>query len=82
VIWKETSSPAIARRVLLGVTPGRRGILYHRLVSSEEPGFGSPPAQVQQALAMVSQAVAALRKRMHITWILDQGFDDIVVCRI
>jgi hypothetical protein len=26
---------------VLGVTPGRRGILYHRLFSSEEPGFGS-----------------------------------------
>ncbi len=48
---------------------------------SEEPGFVSEPAEVQQALSTVSQAVVALRKRMHITWILDQGFDDIAVWR-
>ncbi len=66
---------------VLGVTPGRRGILYHRLFSSEEPGFVSEPAEVQQALATVSQALAALRKRMHVTWILDSGFDDLAVWR-
>ncbi|MFL5591070.1 MAG: hypothetical protein ACJ8DI_25935 [Ktedonobacteraceae bacterium] len=66
---------------VLGVTPGRRGILYHRLFSSEEAGFVSEPAEVQQALATVSQAVAALRQRMHITWILDSGFDDSAVWR-
>jgi hypothetical protein len=66
---------------VLGLTPGRRGILYHRLFSSEESGFGSPPAGVQQALVTVSQAVDALRKRMHITWILASGFDDVAVWR-
>ena len=66
---------------VLGVTPGRRGILYHRLFSSEEAGFVSEPAEVQQALATVSQAVAAWRQRMHITWILDSGFDDSAVWR-
>ncbi len=41
----------------------------------------SEPAEVQQALSTVSQAVGPLRKRMHITWILDRGFDDIAVWR-
>ena len=66
---------------VLGITPGQRGILYHRLFSSEEPGFVSEPAEVQQALETVSQAVAALRSGKHITWILDNGFDDIAVWR-
>src|SRR5438874_1955048 len=35
---------------VLGITPGRRGILYHRLFSSQAPGFVSEPAEVQHAL--------------------------------
>lgn len=66
---------------VLGITPGRRGILYHRLFSSEEAGFVSEPAEVQQALETVSQAVAPLRSSKHISWILDSGFDDIAVWR-
>lgn len=66
---------------VLGVTPGRRGILYHRLFSSQEADFVSEPAEVQQALSTVSQAIEALRKRMHISWLLDQGFDDIALWR-
>jgi len=37
------------------------------------------PAEVQQALETVSQAVAQLRSGKRITWILDSGFDDIAV---
>jgi len=66
---------------VLGITPGRRGILYHRLFSSQEPDFVSEPAEVQQALETVSQAVAQLRSGKHITWILDSGFDDVAVWR-
>ncbi len=66
---------------VLGVTPGRRGILYHRLFSSEEAGFVSEPAEVQLALSTVSQAITPLRKGKHITWILESGFDDIAVWR-
>jgi hypothetical protein len=51
------------------------------LFSSEELGFVSEPAEVQQALETVSQAVAQLRSGKHITWILDSGFDDIAVWR-
>ena len=66
---------------VLGITPGRRGILYHRLFSSEEAGFVSEPAEVQLALSTVSQAIKPLRRGKHITWILDSGFDDIAVWR-
>jgi ubiquinone/menaquinone biosynthesis C-methylase UbiE len=66
---------------VLGLTPGRRGILYHRLFSSTEPGFVSESGEVQQALTTVSQAVTPLKKRMQVSWILDQGFDDIAVWR-
>src|SRR5919206_207693 len=43
---------------VLGITPKQRGILYHRLLSSQEPGFVSEPHEVQQALTTVSQAIA------------------------
>src|SRR5579863_619931 len=66
---------------VLGITPGRRGILYHRLFSSEEVGFVSEPAEVQQALATVNQAIEPLKESKHVTWILDSGFDDIAVWR-
>jgi hypothetical protein len=65
--------------VLLGITPGRRGILYHRLFSSQAPGFVSEPAEVQQALKTVSQALARFKKT--ITWITDRGFDDVAAWR-
>jgi hypothetical protein len=42
---------------VLGVTPQRRGILYHRLFSSEEAGFVSEPLEVQTGLRTVSQAL-------------------------
>lgn len=32
---------------VIGLTPGRRGLLYHRLFSSQEPDFVSEPAEVQ-----------------------------------
>ena len=41
---------------MLGVTPKRRGVLYHRLFSSTEADFISEPAEVQQALQTVHQA--------------------------
>src|SRR5919199_283039 len=66
---------------VLGLTPKRRGVLYHRLFSSRAPGFVSEPHEVQQALTTVSQAIAPLKERMTATWILDSGFDDIAVAR-
>ena len=64
---------------VIGLTPGRRGLLYHRLFSSQAPDFVSEPAEVQEALATVSQALVPLKERKTVTWLLDSGFDDVAV---
>lgn len=66
---------------VLGVTPGRRGILYHRLFSSVAEDFISEPLEVQRGLKQVSQAVRPLKERMAVSWIVDRGFDDVAVWR-
>jgi len=66
---------------VLGVSPQRRGILYHRLFSSKEQDFSSESAEVQKALETVGRAVQPLLGRRTVTWILDRGFDDIAVWR-
>ena len=66
---------------VLGVMPERRGVLYHRLFSSTEADFISESVEVQQALQTVSQAVADLKARLTVSWVLDSGFDDVAVWR-
>jgi hypothetical protein len=66
---------------ILGVTPGRRGILYHRLFSSVAEDFISEPWEVQRGLKQVSQAVRPLKERMAVSCIVDRGFDDVAVWR-
>jgi hypothetical protein len=66
---------------VLGLTPGRRGLLYHRFVSSQAPEFVSEPKEVPEALQTVSQALAPLKAHKTVTWLLDSGFDDIAVWR-
>jgi hypothetical protein len=66
---------------VLGLTPGRRGLLYHRLLSSQAPDFVSEPPAVQQALQTVSQALTQLKAHKTVTWLLDSGFDDVAVWR-
>lgn len=66
---------------VIGLTPGRRGLLYQRLFSSQAPDFVSEPAEVQQALQTVSQALGSLKAHKSVTWLLDNGFDDIAVWR-
>ena len=66
---------------VLGVRPGRRGVLYHRLFSSTATDFVSEPAKVQQALQTVSQAVTGLKSRLTVSWVPDRGFDDVAVWR-
>jgi hypothetical protein len=66
---------------VLGVTPKRRGILYHRLFSSQEADFTSEPAEVQQALQTVHHAVQAQPRWRSVTWVMDRGFDDVAVWR-
>jgi hypothetical protein len=66
---------------VIGSTPKRRGVLYHRLFSSHAPGFVSESHEVQQALTTVSQAVTPLKVRMTVTWIVDSQFDAVAVWR-
>jgi hypothetical protein len=66
---------------ILGVTPKRRGILYHRLFSSAEADFVSEPAEVQQALETVQQALVAQAHFGSVTWVMDRGFDDVAAWR-
>jgi Transposase DDE domain len=66
---------------VIGVTPGRRGLLYHHLFSSQAPDFRSEPAEAQEALSTVSQALSSLKDHKTITWLLDSGFDDVAVWR-
>jgi hypothetical protein len=66
---------------VLGLTPGPRGLLYHRLFSSQAPMRLSEPAEVQEALQTVSQALGHLREHKTVTWLLDSGFDDVAVWR-
>ena len=66
---------------VLGVTPGRRGILYHRLFSSVAEEFLSEPLEIQRGLKTVSHAVRPLKEKMAVSWIVDRGFDDVAVWR-
>jgi hypothetical protein len=73
--------PGYRTLTVLGLTPQRRGVLYHRLFSSSAPDFVSEPAEIQTALQTVSRAIAPLKLRLPLTWILDSGFDDVAVWR-
>lgn len=66
---------------VIGITPSRRAILYHRLFSSQEEGFVSESLEVQHSLQTVSAALEAVKQRMMVSWILDSGFDDVAVWR-
>lgn len=59
---------------VLGVTQGRRGILYHRLFSSKAEDFTSEPWEVQQALKTVSQAMKPLKERRPVSWLVDRDW--------
>lgn len=66
---------------VLGVTPQRRGVLYHRLFSSNEAEFISEPIEAQRAIQTVQQAIQAQQRWGSVTWVLDRGFDDVAVWR-
>jgi len=66
---------------VVGITPSRRGVLYHRLFSSKEDDFLSESLEAQQMLQTVSAALVAAKQRMTVSWILDSGFDDVAVWR-
>jgi hypothetical protein len=52
---------------------GRRGILYHRLFSSQEPDFESESTEIRTALETVGAALAG----KVVTYLLDSQFDDV-----
>ncbi len=66
---------------VVGITPSRRAILYHRLFSVKEQGFTSESLEVQRALQEVHAAVEELQPHWRVSWILDSAFDDIAVWR-
>jgi len=66
---------------VVGITPSRRGVLYHRLFSSKEDDFLSESLEAQQMLQTVSAALVAVKQRITVSWILDSGFDDVAVWR-
>ena len=66
---------------VVGITPSRRAILYHRLFSVKEQDFSSESLEVQQALQEVSVAVERVKPHRKVTWIVDSAFDDVAVWR-
>lgn len=66
---------------VLGITPGRRALLYHQLFSSQEEGFLSESKEVQTALQTVGNSLASVDEERVVTWIMDSGFDDVAVWR-
>ncbi|MGE0856896.1 MAG: hypothetical protein AB7L18_12470 [Hyphomicrobiaceae bacterium] len=59
----------------IGVGPAKRGLLYHRLFSSQASGFVSESAEERRAIETVGAALAPLGA--EVTWLLDAGFDDV-----
>lgn len=60
----------------LGITPGARGLLYHRLFSSAEDGFKSEPYEYRKAVQSVGGALAEQEEAREVTWLVDRAFDD------
>jgi hypothetical protein len=54
---------------------GRRGILYHRLFSSQEEDFESESTEIRTALEVVGAALVG----KQVTYLLDSQFDDVAV---
>lgn len=66
--------PGYRAVTVLGMGPERRGLLYHHLFSSHEPGFTSEPQMVRQAIRAVGRALVGHRGER--IWLLDRGLDD------
>ena len=65
----------------LGVGRQRRGLLYHRLFSSQAEGFLSESAETQAALARVPSGCGAALAPLgaEVTYVCDADFDDVAV---
>jgi hypothetical protein len=60
---------------VLGLGEGEaRGLLYHRLFSSHEPGFESESREIQQAIAATEASLQTCAGPK--TWVIDAGFDN------
>jgi hypothetical protein len=71
----EGTVPGYRTLNVLGVGKGgRRGILYHRLFTSQEEDFLSESKEIQDALHSVGEALAD--RRGKVTWLADTQFDD------
>jgi hypothetical protein len=66
---------------VLGVTPGRRGLLYHHLYSSEAEDFVSESMETRVALQTTLRALREAGISSPITWIMDRDFDDVAAWR-
>lgn len=74
----EGTVPGYRTLNVLGVgKEGRRGILYHRLFTSQEEEFRSESWETQDALESVGRALQS--KVGRVTYICDSQFDDIAV---
>src|SRR5258707_7972703 len=52
---------------VIGLTPGRRGLLYHRLFSSQAPDFVTQRKEVQQASGRVRKALSGRSEHKTVT---------------
>jgi hypothetical protein len=73
------SVPGYRTLNVLGLVPSRRGVLYHRLFSSQEENFLSESLEIQTALQTVKQALKECNQQPAVTWIMDTGFDNVAV---
>lgn len=72
--------PGYATLNAIGMAPGKRGLLFHKLFSSTQPGFRSETAERLAAIRDVGTALAPLvADGTEVTTILDRGFDDVDV---
>jgi hypothetical protein len=60
----------------LGITPGTRSLLYHRLFSSTEDGFKSESLEYRRAVHSVGSALQREGVQAEVTWLVDSAFDD------
>lgn len=55
----------------------KRGILYHRLFSSQAPQFESENTEIERAIDSGHQGLAG--REVEVTWVMDSGFDNDLV---
>jgi hypothetical protein len=73
--------PGSRTLTVLAVTPQRGGILSQKVLSCEEPGLVSEPAEVHTMLPAVHEALQEGQVEKQATWVLESGIDDVAVWR-